>query len=41
MSMWWVCTMLSDDPAHLRERILKAVKTMNSKPKAIMFRVDR
>ncbi len=33
--------MLSDDPEHFRERLLTAIKAMRTKPKAVMFRVDR
>lgn len=41
MSMRWICSMISDNPEYLRERILAKVKTMNSRPKLIMARVDR
>lgn len=33
--------MISDNPEHLRERILTKVKTMTERPKLITSRVER
>lgn len=41
MSLWWICSALSDNPAGLRELILTAAKNKTWKSKSVIFRVDR
>jgi hypothetical protein len=41
MSLWWICSALSDDPKRLRDKILAAAKQKSWRQKAVIFRVDR
>ncbi len=41
MSVWWICSLLSEEPEKLRKRIVEEVKLMKDKPKSVLFRVDR
>lgn len=40
MSLHWICTILSEDPEHLKKRIQKAAKSKIFKGNSVIFRVD-
>lgn len=39
-TLFWVCEVLSSDPAHLHRRIQIAARTKAYKPKCVIIRVD-